>query len=819
MKNLYDDDKIPLVATIKGEKAAVAKVKEVKFIPILVKDGVESEQAAITAAVQKGFPDSQAKHDYQPPAVDDGLDYYDFKYRVEIEDSGKPTTKIDGAETFRIWPTKVEVTFTSDDNQAHKKCRFKIKKGGIVGQPKASGDDGKWSERVGTATWEVVPEPPYALVDPINHKGKKRSYKIKKAPYKVEFVSPVVKDPSKTIKQYVNLDPDAAGWSEAKAFGHELSFKVGAEGDLKRAAGAKLGQKDDYVYIQVDFTPATKRNVPKPKLLDDGLDGAAVGSNNDQTWKGKIKLGADGQATFKVELGYGGGDVCEVKIGGTDTCGDASLKYETWRRLYYELLYPDFMGPDLKDLGSGKHDFPDSIKTKADARLAAVFIEYKLKSSHPFTKAKAVAGTVITGEFLGEPGRDRLIQGSSFSSAPPVPFDAAEPRTIQITLADRTLSTRVSDKAESPDLVAVESKFTNGKFFTPFSLNVTGCNWTAQVNPNAYHAAPTLSFEDASTPDVVNRACAVTVLEVNQGKTLSLEFQRDDKHIGVAVLSATEQGKIAPFVLSCLDAAALQRTENKVKFKLTWPTNGTPIDGQRKTVVQAALQSSFDTQKQPVYYHPGCNPDGTARSGAVDAAWFKASKVDELTITLPTSAKGQPIKPGDFAGALSAKACPVKVAFSVKVTYAINGNSGSGEQLFQLRPLPRQPGAMASTLCHELGHAMGMTIVGNSSKVPPGMDPALHVDSAPTKGPYYVDGSAPYTNGKRSVGAGEHCATGVPNTAPHDFNGGSGTCIMFHSGGDPDSRPSYCAVCAGYLKGRKLVDIRTGWSGRTSANS
>lgn len=822
MKNLYDDDKIPLVATIRGEPSAVAKVKEVKFIPILIKDGVETEEAPITAPVKKGFPASEAKHDFQPPPVDDGLDFYEVKYRVEIDNPGKPATKMDGAETFKIWPTKVEVTLTADDNKAHKKCRFKIKKGGALGLVKTSGDDGKWSERIGTSTWELVAEPPYALVDPITHKGKKRSYKVKKNLYKVEFITPVIKDATKTIKQYVNLDLATGGWTETNAFGHQLSFKVGAEGDTKRGAGAKLGQKDDHVYIEVNFTPATKRNDPQPKLLDDGLDGAAVASNSNNTWKGKIKLGADATATFKVELGYAGGDIVEIKIGGDDTCADAKLKFQTWRRLFYELMYPDILAGDMKDLGGGRHDYPDNIKSLVDARLAAAFIEYQLKASHQFAKAKAPKGTLVPPEFIGRPagGRECFVQGGELGDVTPSLFKAAEDRTIHVTVADKTVSTNVKQKPESPELTAASSTFKNGSNFAPLKVDVAACSWTAVIpNPALYHQFPTMDAETVTAGDAVNRACEVKVEEVNQKKSLLLTFARGPNNVGGVDLSPTEAGKVGPFIQGLLVATELKKYGNKLKLKITNPDSGAPGEATRATNVQVALQTAFNTHKAKVYAHPGLDENGAVRTGAVDAKWFTAEKINEIRINLPTSPNGVEAKPGDFAGALSATKCKVKVAFKVTIAGSINGNSGSGEQLFQLLPAPRTKGALASTICHELGHSMGMTIMAGRSKIPPGTDPALHIDSTPTAGTYYRNAdAADYTQGIRPLGKGAHCASGVVDIDDEKFSGQKGSCIMFHEGGDADSRQAYCATCQSYLQARKLVNVRAAWTARGAAD-
>jgi hypothetical protein len=123
-------------------------------------------------------------------------------------------------------------------------------------------------------------------------------------------------------------------------------------------------------------------------------------------------------------------------------------------------------------------------------------------------------------------------------------------------------------------------------------------------------------------------------------------------------------------------------------------------------------------------------------------------------------------------------------------------------------------GSLASTVCHELSHSMGMTIMPGRSKEPPGLDPAKNVDD---DGTYYINGT-PCIDGKRDRGAGPHCASGVSkaNLADAKFNDKSGTCIMFDSGGAADTEKAFCDTCKTYLKGRRLTDLKTSWLGRSS---
>ncbi|NVB37669.1 hypothetical protein G6O69_07480 [Pseudenhygromyxa sp. WMMC2535] len=813
MRHIYDDEKITLEAKVDGTPTAVAKIKTVDFLVTTKAEDVETEKPPISAPVEVGFPASSASHEYTPDPVADANDYYDLTYKAKITPPGRDPILQSGSEEFRIWPTKIELTFEADDNEAHKTAKFKWVQGGSEGPVEKSDDSGKWSQRLAKKTFEVKMVAPWAFDGDVTHAGCKRTYKVKRNPYEFEFIAPEVADATQKTKQYVNLDPDAAGWSQDKPFGHVLEFKVGGKGDEDRDAAERLAQENDTVFIEIEFTPATKRNDPKPKLLDDGLDGAAAGSNSDKTWKGKAKLDANGQATFKVELGYAGGDVCKVKIGYDDACGDASLEFETWRRLSYELLYADVQAPEMLDAGGGQRDLPQGIKTAADTRLGAACIEYKLAAAHQYREAQAKAGTIVDAAWIGKAGRKRVLSGGRLDSTDPVAFNAENDRTIHIKMVDACFSSHVSTNNQAPQLDASPFVWQSQDYLIPFRHDVSGKTWEAVIaTPDNYKGHPTLSFTAQTYSDVVNRAYTFEIRETTQGKTLTLSYGRKPDQSPEDALAVTEEAKIGPFIQSLLTVADVRKQNNVIELELKHPSNA----GARAADVQGKLQASFDANKPEIYTHPGLNDDGSLKSGNVDAGWFVAKSFDKAEITLPTSATSDGSEPGDFVGPLSATKCPVKVQFKVDETYAINGSSSGVRQLFCKDP-DRVDGALASTLCHELGHSMGMTIMSGRSKIPPGEDPAQHVDDG---GTYYLNGSAPYTNGIRNIGVGPHCAEGVPggDRADSRFNGKSGSCVMFHSGGNTDSRPSYCDTCKNYLKARKLTDIRSSWNGRADAD-
>ena len=164
-----------------------------------------------------------------------------------------------------------------------------------------------------------------------------------------------------------------------------------------------------------------------------------------------------------------------------------------------------------------------------------------------------------------------------------------------------------------------------------------------------------------------------------------------------------------------------------------------------------------------------------------------------------------PDAPKAWIGAKDAQHCPIEIKVMICGAYLINGNAGGGQQLMVVA---RPKEALAATICHELGHAMGLTPYPSGTwKVPPPRG-LPNPDVIPT--------GLVYDSNFMHVGT--HCAFSISATdrAKAKFDGKAGTCIMFGSGGDevPPKRGDYCADCLKYLKARKLHDIRGRWDTR-----
>ena len=203
--------------------------------------------------------------------------------------------------------------------------------------------------------------------------------------------------------------------------------------------------------------------------------------------------------------------------------------------------------------------------------------------------------------------------------------------------------------------------------------------------------------------------------------------------------------------------------------------------------------------------HPAFDARGKPKSGPMDRAWITVKNIKTIHIAFP-----QNTEPYRLAGGDKPKTgIKIKVRFKVTVpAYGINGCARLTRQLMVLKP--QAPKCMAATLCHELGHSIGMAIFHGVPPEPPGLPKALTVDNGGTyyRQPY-SSSDKPGKKGIRTGHVGAHCAAGVKTLTGTTFVNGEGTCIMFGEGGSDDAkaRTAYCATCTKHVKARNVSDL------------
>jgi outer membrane protein OmpA-like peptidoglycan-associated protein len=227
------------------------------------------------------------------------------------------------------------------------------------------------------------------------------------------------------IKQYVNMPAD----EKLPAQGFERLLQVEAENAedgmeifWKVAPGAKNGKRND---------PLPGVRVKKEDKPADFSKGAVELSS---TFQG-------GKASILLTCGLAGGDEFTVEAGAAKGKPEAKVVVRNWRKLFYEIMAPDFMPFEerAEEDGGKVKDFPAAMLKRLEERGGSVFVEYKLFKSHIFTEAEAPDSSVFTKEqMLLKTGKQAyLLTDHTFKSYPENFDKGMAPRSIGLKLCNR----------------------------------------------------------------------------------------------------------------------------------------------------------------------------------------------------------------------------------------------------------------------------------------------------------------------------------------------------------------------------------------------
>lgn len=227
-------------------------------------------------------------------------------------------------------------------------------------------------------------------------------------------------------------------------------------------------------------------------------------------WEYTATVNTFGQKVAEIELDLGlcGGDTCEVRVGPTNACDSARVRYVNWRKLFYQFSSADVM-TEFVNGADGKPRFSADLDKEVDHRLGAGYVKYERKDSGAYPIASVSAGASVTGPFVGFPvgSRARFVHGWGWPE--PLALPAADSQTVNISFCDRAFGGAIESAIKSVTLmqrvnalsvanVMVDPNKWNscmleaypGSPMTPFY--VTGYTWEAQVTQAANPGHPGL---------------------------------------------------------------------------------------------------------------------------------------------------------------------------------------------------------------------------------------------------------------------------------------------------------------------------------------
>ncbi|MCB9761298.1 MAG: hypothetical protein H6739_15760 [Alphaproteobacteria bacterium] len=848
MEHQFEGMTWTLRARCKGGEPAP---KSVKIVLTGDTAGLSDTEKALALTPQEGSDELVAEWTVILPVVDPMKPSHTLRANATLLDGeDKPLGTANELSAVTVWPRTITLSAVGPDGTTRPGARLLIKQVGDPAGQAVALETGEDSVALGrpAAIVSITVLSPHKLAEadpnPEQVGGKLRVQKFTVLrEVRAVFGTPFL-PAGGAVRQWVNLGVDAANPDQ----GHGLTLKVGAEDPA-------LADEGSEVFVKVVFD----RKVPDrfdPRsnctVLICGGDGDDF---DDAVWSGTLKLDANKTASFGVDLGIVGGDTCTITIGGVDGRVDARLVFENWRKLYYELIAPDWMtGLDVAAPASATSpDLPVAIKRKVDERLAQVFIVYEKKAAKVGGEGGFAAGTVFDAEYFGPGAPKALVLGPcdlAKGRTHPTTFDHEDDkRTVNIWLAHEYLSPnavgRVSPGQAPPpptlDLLVgqtsaagqpcavrclspadriVKTVFTGAG--TDPSVDLQKSFWIAQPPKEEGRVQLEISIrweQDHNPNGVGDGVYLLDVKEVPQQLTLTFEKEaRSVTSLGaprVTQLTGEQQQEIQKWCLGRLvDASKQKKKDITITLGGQYGVGNSASDQRKQArfqAVQSCADKVFQDHRTP---HPGRNPDtGDPRRGALQEGDLQHINAGEISVTLPT---GSDTDPGRFVGQQSGTTCLVFVALAVRTHDRSNGAAVDGRQVLVLRP-DDDAGAVAATVCHELGHLMGLAVFPDEIVEPDGVSVTSDVDQRGDAYRHPRSGEAAGQHGLRNGHTGYHCASGLSpaRKAQASYDGiplaERGTCIMWGAGDGTDRRQSFCATCKTVLLARSLHDIKTHW--------
>lgn len=744
---------------------------------------------------------------------------------------------------LRVWPKKLKLKAVEKEDPAKplKGFKFKVVQGDEEATPrtqKVAGDEATAEVDLECGSgFTVEAVAPFEMTDAPT--GTLRDLTCKA---EAKFIAEFVKPTGELVKQYVNL---TTGKSGQDGKGNKVVVQVGVKGDRDPATKEKLGAPGLFVFIEVDFDPTrspvvkkSERNDPKTALLDGkNLSGKQV-VTADKKFKGKVELAAAGGiGEFELELGKAGGDRCEIKIGGTSACSDAKLTIENWRKIYYELMAPDFMALDDGTLEDGTAAKGLSAGAKANLKKEGdkTYIEYVHYKTHLFTKAEAISagvkGAVLKREFFElttGPAEVYLLTDYTFTKYPKTFDKGMAAIGTLIKMCNKNLFSDGPTQAPDKDLDVVFTAATGSLnifdslrvYWAPISAYGSGggadavrsLKWTAVVDLATARARPTVTMEadGVLADDGAASERTVRVQETVLNLQHDVKFEKPMVGNIATSVSSSERNALDNWLQTICTRANMKQTGNKLKFKVS-ALVGNDRRTTRRDGVKTLLPNRVAAIAPQFAFHPGLDDSESPREGDIPltAIDLDASTYRKMVVNLPATAADDP---GSIVGPTqTATKCKISVSVTFEPQSSGLGLAGAGTQKGELLFCysKENPLVCSDVMLHELGHQYKMTTYrmadGTAS---PGMRKPKATSENEDKAEYISGGTkGHYYNAHNH--SGSHCALGLSDAQKGEasYSSKPGKCTMFGENSSLDSRrkpDGFCQQCVDYIRARDL---------------
>jgi hypothetical protein len=663
------------------------------------------------------------------------------------------------------------------------------------------------------------------------------------------------------IRQYVNLPSEKSGNEEGlDGCGSRRVFKVmpcDKDGKPLRTEDASLPETLRVKVTLLGYdesgtvsgTGRSPRNNPKPSLLNKYTwKEAPVAQEQDGVayWTGILTVpapqsgGVRGSANFAVELGLAGGDVCRIEVGPAGALARfkpySTVHVVNWRRLEYNLAASSLLAqnkhplldvkPAPEEDANPEVTLHSDVLAEIDKLLKPLFVEYRQSESSVWNESTEILNNAPPTECnqekpyytvapMAQRERISVLQSNSAAGLSNKYRARLAPHRVNLLLADliimfdmesiKPIKTTVDPKKMHAEgwansLVLDKSYQDGGDALRVLDKDEKPLLWQTLV--------PTDLSKEKSKPKL-----SVALVPISDAQSGAGTLHIPGLHSGAPPRQVQQSWSLEPtksLELLC-EPPLLSAHSGDLRVRLAHA----PGDADQAQAWALRLEQIFEEQAPLGVWHPAVDANGVARSGEMKREWLSLLRNTLVRVDLPAvqadSNMGHP-------GLLNTLGCSLSVEFVAHGVLRPAGfQLGKCMAMALSNEKSKTPADLALVLCHELGHAMGMTILEGHSNPSPGMETPKSVDEG---GLYYSD-KATEGKGKRNRGVGPHCAFGVSATdltyaAFTQDKKLSGKCVMFDT---TTGASSFCPQCQTLLRARNLSAIGLKWDTINHENS
>lgn len=528
--SIYENTVLAVKAHI--ESGDAGSVEEVTFK--FLNDGEDLDEKTIS--MTEGDDSSGATlltHRVKAPAVPAGkdrcfLDYY-YSYKIKSATGGGETLQKSASNRIQVLPRTAQLKVTDKDGKAFHGFQFIVEQNGErseVQKTFANDTANAKGETVPAGSCEfnlglfhgfrILPSPPYEIVEETVASGRKREIKGALG-FRAVFVAPL----EGSNRQYVNYEVKSQGQT---GIGDEVVVDIGIHPEDK---GYVPDDGRAEVHFRVSYGPGADTQWPKSARDDANHPTKATKATEADSavtieekqagreYQGKVVL-AGGTGRIKLSLGKAGGDSCRLQISGSAKFlanrtipPDATLEFENWRKVHYELMVPDLMQDRVLEQAEGEENADWILQREYRERLVGLgrqmFIEFVHAGTQVFDTVKcADQGTLAPRRFLGLPGKPDepvyILSGRNWREPPEgLPWFGGQPgKTLHIQICDALLKWRKDTDDEQAGTTDFSGTLTEAEgfvdmadkfegLFMPFSgydgrEGIAGVRWTADIS-------------------------------------------------------------------------------------------------------------------------------------------------------------------------------------------------------------------------------------------------------------------------------------------------------------------------------------------------